>query len=400
MKKLLKITGIVLINVVVIALLLEVALRVAAPYLGGSVGVAARWAATGEPYAQDWQPAWQQNRDHWYILRPNIDNELQYGSPTVSFTVSTIELWDGGGVGFRTDPVDYFVDAVVVGDSFGFCFTERADCWVDLLAEQTALGIVNLSQPVTGSTSHYRILNDFGAPLEPGLVIWQFFGNDFNDDYGLAVYRDEIEPVASAVTAESSGEASSNWLLQNSALASVLDTIITGRIQGVPEGEALFTEPHQVQFGTGETLQFGAPYELQALDMTREENQIGYELSEAAFQQAADLVQNWGGELVVVVIPTREEVYAHLTEPVMGEAALNTLTGARQALLNGVCQEIESIRCFDPFDVLVEHAQNDEALYHVDDMHLNAQGNAVLAGALADWLDETGALDRAVNRRP
>ncbi|MEO1286563.1 MAG: hypothetical protein AAFV93_02255, partial [Chloroflexota bacterium] len=289
MKKLAQLTGIVLINIVIIAILLEILLRVFAPNLPGAVGVAVRWVTTGQPYQEEWTQAWQQNIDHYWSLRPDIDNELQYGSPTVSFQLSTVELWENAGIGFRTDPVNYFVDVVVVGDSFGMCFTERADCWVDQLAEQTELGIVNLSQPVTGTTSHLRILRDFGVPLletNPNpLIIWQFFGNDFNDDYGLAVFRDEIESIGSDDTGDTD-------VRQWSALVAVAQTLITGNFVGVPDSEALFVKPYRATYGDNNVLQFGGEYELTALDMSRELNQIGYAYSQEAFASANDIARN------------------------------------------------------------------------------------------------------------
>ncbi|MDQ7033319.1 MAG: SGNH/GDSL hydrolase family protein [Anaerolineae bacterium] len=240
MRKFARITGIVLLNIIVIAVLLEILLRLTAPILPGSAGVAARWVTTGKPFAQDWTPAWQQNRDHYWALRPNLDNVLQYGSPTVSFRLSTAELWEGGGIGFRaTVPIDYEVHSVVVGDSFGMCFTERADCWVEQLAGNLGQNIVNLSQPVTGTSSHLRILRDFGQPLQPPLVIWQFFGNDFNDDYGLAVFREEIESLEDEADTVQSTEARA-W----TALYAVLETLITGRFSGVPDSEAAFIKPY------------------------------------------------------------------------------------------------------------------------------------------------------------
>jgi hypothetical protein len=366
--------------------LLEILLRLTAPILPGAAGVAARWVTRGKPFAEDWTPAWQQNSDHYWALRPNVDNALQYGSPTVSFHLSTAELWEGGGIGFRTTaPIDYKVHAAVVGDSFGMCFTERVDCWVDQLAGKTGLNIVNLSQPVTGSTSHYRILRNFGAPLEPPLVIWQFFGNDFNDDYGLAVFRDEIESLEPE--SEQSTEAR-GW----SALYAVLETLITGRFSGVPESEEAFVKPYRVTYGKDDehVLQFGGAYELQALDMNREQNQIGYEMSRTAFEEAKNLVETWGGEFVVVMIPTREEVYQSVTSPIMGESEIARLESARTAM-QSLCDELE-LRCYDLFSVFKERAENGEALYFSDDMHLNPYGNSVMAEALSVWLNEDGIL--------
>src|SRR5690606_1412505 len=118
---------------------------------------------------------------------------------------------------------------VAVGDSFGFCFTELDDCWANRFAADGNLGVVSLSQPVTGSESHARMLRDFGAPFEPPLVIWQFFGNDFNDDYGLHVFRGDIEPIVDEIdtqtaTPEASGVTA--WLSRNSVTYAVLETAL------------------------------------------------------------------------------------------------------------------------------------------------------------------------------
>lgn len=382
MKKLLKILGIIVINILLIAVLLEILLRVFAPSLPGAVGVAVLWVTTGQPYQEEWTQAWQQNIDHYWTLRPDIDNALQYGSPSVSFNMTTVELWEGAGIGFRTDPVDYYVDAVVVGDSFGMCFTEREDCWVEQFATQSGLGVVNLSQPVTGSRSHLAILQDFGVPLlesnpEP-LVIWQFFGNDFNDDYGLAVFRDEID-------APEESENQDTDVRQWSALVAVTQTLFTGQFVGVPDSEALFLKPYRAVYGEDNVLQFGGEYELNALDMSREINQIGYDYSAIAFAEAQNIVDEMNGNLVIVIIPTREEVYRDITAPIMGEDALASLESARIAMLE-LCDEL-SLTCFDAYEALSQSANAGDALYFSDDMHLNPYGNQVLAQALADWLE-------------
>lgn len=384
MKTIRRLSILVLLNLVVSALLLELLLRLAAPSLSGQLGVATRYVTTGQPYAQKWQPAWRQSREHYYVLRTDVQDELQYGSPTVSFRLTTRRLWEGADIGFRTPEVNYFVDAVVVGDSFGMCFTEQADCWVDMLAQNLLAGIVNLSQPVTGTTSHALILREYGAPLTPPMVIWQFFGNDFNDDYGLSRLSkgEATSSPPDCPTPES--PAWQTWLRRYSALYASLETLAVGRYLGVPSEECLFVKPHTVRYGTANehTLQFGGLYEQYALDMSRPQNQAGYALSKEAFMQAQELVASWGGRLVVLLIPTREEVYAPLTAPIMGEEAIARLASARLAMLD-LCAEL-SLQCFDATDTLTTHANAGEALYHVDDMHLNANGNRVLA----DWLSE------------
>ncbi len=364
-------------------------LRLIGPRLGGPLGVAARYVTTGQPYAEAWTPAWTTNRDHYYALRPGLVDALQYGSPTVQFRLTTNELWEGGGIGFRTRPIDFFVDAVVVGDSFGLCFTEQADCWVDLLGAALGQNVVNLAQPVTGSRSHLKILQDFGAPLRPPLVIWQFFGNDFNDDYGLALLRGEVERAADAEpAAPTSDDDLRGWLRRHSVLYAMIETTLAGRYLGTPASEALFAKPHTVRFGAQNqhVMQVGGLYERQALDMSRAENQQGLAMSREAFREAAALVESWGGRLVVVLIPTREEVYREVVEAVLAPSEIDRLTSARLAMQE-LCAEL-ALTCWDAYDALRPPALAGEALYFVDDMHLNPNGNRALAAWLAGLLAE------------
>jgi len=358
-------------------------LRLIGPRLGGPLGAAARYVTTGQPYAEAWTPAWIANPDHYHILRPGLVDALQYGSPTVQFRLTTNELWEGGGIGFRTRPIDFFVDAVVVGDSFGLCFTEQADCWVDLLGQLWRRNVVNLSQPVTGSRSHLKILQDFGAPLTPPLVIWQFFGNDFNDDYGLALMRREVEAPAPPPAAEEAHDLR-GWLRRHSVLYAMIETTLAGRYLGLSDYEALFVKPHTVRFGpqNQHVMQVGGQYELQALDMARPENQLGLAMSREALREAAALVEGWGGRLVVVLIPTREEVYREVVSAVLSPQDIDRLQSAREAML-GLCAEL-ALTCLDAYDALRPPALRGEALYFVDDLHLNPNGNRALAAWLAE----------------
>ena len=334
-------SAIALFWLILTVVLLELGLRAFASSLPPDLQALANLAAHGTPFAEPWEHAWIRNPDHYFILKPGLVDALQFGSPQVRFHVNTIELWEGGGVGFRTRPVDYFVDAVVVGDSFAFCFTERADCWVWQLEAASGMGIVNLGLPGTGSRSHQLVLRDFGRPLRPPLVIWQFFGNDFNDDYGLAAARAEIEPVAESADAaddSAAAEPVAAWLRTHSALFAVVEKLVTGERQDLDAAARQFEERYEARTASGEILRFGQPYEPVALDMSRSQNQAGYELSRAAFAAARDLVRSWGGDMVVVLTPTREEVYAPLTASALG-ADLDAIRSARLAML-ALCSEL------------------------------------------------------------
>lgn len=384
---------IIIVWLIAIAVLLELGLRLFVAALPPRLQEATHIVMHGVPFPEPWDRAWTRNPDHYFILKPGLVNALQFGSPKVRFHVSTIELWDGGGIGFRTRPVSYFVDAAVVGDSFGFCFTERADCWVTHLERDTGWGMVNLSQPGTGSHSHLLILQDFAKPLTPPLVIWQFFGNDFNDDYGLfsasgklAPLEDE-ESVDDQDVAEPSGLQS--WLRGRSALYAVLESIATGGQRYRDPRAAQFDDRYSAALPTGEQLHFGQTYEASAMDMSRTVNQAGYEVSRAALAAAQELVSSWGGQLAVVLVPTREEVYESLTAAAMGED-LDKIGSARLAM-HDLCAELQLV-CYDALADLRKPAASSELLYYSDDLHLNPLGNRVFAELLHGWLDAAGLL--------
>src|SRR5689334_5682294 len=82
---------------------------------------------------------WEPDKEYQEIVRPGVVDSLQAGSPTVTFHVTSYAWW-GGRVGFRSvQPQDGNVQAVALGDSFTFCFTELADCWVTKVQQQTGL---------------------------------------------------------------------------------------------------------------------------------------------------------------------------------------------------------------------------------------------------------------------
>lgn len=382
--------------VIAIVGLLEVSLRVFTGVLPPRLQEVAYTVINGTPFAQEWDTAWVRNRDHYFILKPGLVDSLQYGSPTVSFNLTTIELWEGGGIGFRNRPVDYFVDAVVVGDSFTFCFTEREDCWVTHLEQNTGMGMVNLGQPATGSFAHGLILEGFGQPYEPPLVIWQFFGNDFNDDYGLLSYRGDIEKLDGDIVTDAEqnqktidADGIDGWLRNNSVAFAVVEVITTGTRGGIALNDNQFGEQYEVVLPNGDPLGFGQPYEPVALDMNRPANQAGYDVSREVFDRSKTLTESWGGQMVVVIIPTREEVYEDITSDYMGDD-LDKIKSARLAMLD-MCDELDLL-CYDALDDLQVQADAGESLYYYDDMHLNSNGNRIFAGLVQNWLDAQGLL--------
>ncbi|MBN1679501.1 MAG: SGNH/GDSL hydrolase family protein [Anaerolineae bacterium] len=325
-------------------------------------------------------PIWQSDIDYLTINRAVQDYD-QFGSAEVHYTVNTETLW-GGRVAFRTRQalVDQHVDGVAVGDSFTFCFTDEDDCWVQRLSALTGRNVINMGITSTGSTSHQRVLETFGMPLAPPLVIWQWFGNDANEDYGLALLRGEtdIRTTEPAPKVPKLG-----WWDKNSAVYVIL------RLYFGPEEDfdasLQFYDPEHAQKGDI-ALAFGQPYLWSAFDMSQPHNAYGWERSQAAFLESQEMVSDYGGTLLIVLMPTKEQVYRDMAEPLVGVDHMALLDEGRDRML-AFCEQ-ENLTCFDPLPVLQAVAAQGEQLYFTTDMHLNARGNDVLAEALAGWLDD------------
>jgi lysophospholipase L1-like esterase len=86
----------------------------------------------------------------------------------------------------------------------------------------------------------------------------------------------------------------------------------------------------------------------------------------------------------VILMPTKEEVYRHLTEPYLGAAYLDQLAAPRLRLLTFCAAE--RLTCLDLTPALSARAQQDQQLFFGDDIHLNALGNRAVAEIVADFL--------------
>lgn len=391
MKKVLLLVGF---WVIVTPLLLEGAVRLAVPILPAPLQVAAQRVYQGESLDINRLGLMQMDIDHGFMMKTDVVDALYGPGQGVGFHVSTVQI-QGSRMGFRSEPFTLGdrVDAAVVGDSFSFCFTEYPDCWVTQFAQATGLATMNLAQGSTGSVSHWRFIDTFGRTFEPPLVIWQFFINDFNEDYQLALLRGEIEPQGETVVPEYPDEAPPvlQWLRGNSVAWVVLETALTGEGAYISDFERYhFSRPYSVDVGGGKRLNFGQRYEQIAANLDDPRVSSGIAMTEDALRQAKETVEGWGGTFVVFLVPTREEVYRPLTAPLMGDELVDLLGKPRRKMLE-LCDELD-LTCLDLLPLLQDYAAGGELLYYTDDMHLNPRGNQVVAAEVQAWLTDIGAI--------
>jgi hypothetical protein len=110
---------------VIVAALLEIGLRIAAPLLPGRLQIGVQRVLTGQPYQVNKVAYMMTDSEHGYVLLPDLEDVTQAVSPQVSIRFSTIRLW-GSRFGSCTRPVDYIVE--VAGSAIhSACFTEYED---------------------------------------------------------------------------------------------------------------------------------------------------------------------------------------------------------------------------------------------------------------------------------
>lgn len=376
----------VLISLLIGIVLIEAALRAARPALPPVLQLIMR-DVKKHPFTEQTilpPPAWQPVDAFQMTVVPGLDNELQYPNANVGFHV-TSKNWlnPESNIGFRVDSADWEpqwpVDIVAVGDSFTFCFTEYADCWVNRLQTDYGYSVVNLGQGATGGVSHANILFTFGLPYKPKVVLWQWYGNDNNEDYGLVYQWGETD------TTDRSAIDQKGWLVQHSILFTLVD-VFTNTSDYGSESYLSQADTHSIEIA-GERMMLGRAYSAETADLSLEKNVLGQAEGFNAILEARDRLAAEGIELIVFPVPYKEEVYQTKIELETDFDAqhIDKMIENRTALLD-FCAE-HQIVCVDPTPELVNRALDGDMLYLADDTHLNPLGNQVLLEFLLPWLE-------------
>ena len=93
------------------------------------------------------------------------------------------------------------------------------------------------------------------------------------------------------------------------------------------------------------------------------------------------LSQSGGANFLVVLIPSKEEIYG---APFMPEVM-------NQARVLEKCLEQEGFTVLSVYDVIRRRAK-DRSAFFPHDIHLNAFGNQIVADALVNWIEKSGVL--------
>ncbi len=225
--------------------------------------------------------------------------------------------------GFRNDSVPESTAVLAVGDSMTYGVSAPLDgAWPQQLATTLGRPVYNMALGGYGPLQYLHLLRSKGPALNPDVVIVGFyFGNDLMDAYNLAYGNDhwseyrasgvEPAPIAPVVDLQAGNRrflgSFRAWLSQNSLLYSIVARSFLGDL--VREQRTDLAGSTLIDVPGGET-RLEVAKRLSALDLADGRIHEGLRITKMAIRQMAAESRSQNAELVLLLIPTKERVYA------------------------------------------------------------------------------------------
>jgi lysophospholipase L1-like esterase len=421
------------VSLVVTLVLCEAMLRVAG---WGISGIAAARHDLGD-VSED--PRWQETVRYGRRLRPNVAamNEWRHGDIVrggyIPAAVSPGTLhrfpFSTDGEGFRNQVVRDRFDVAAVGDSFTDALTmDGVGSWPSQLERRLGLSVQNYGTAGFGPQQEALVVHDYVARHRPARVVLAYFGG--NDLFDAEAF-DDFQASGGTRRRGQAGwrikdlfSRADTWFIVG-ALSSAFTQL--GHAAESPAGyaqnamrqedEAANATPISFDRGmftaivSGQRMQWAymPPY-LNTLTFSEDElrGRRGWRLTQAALRDMQHTTHDFGGQLIVMYVPFKSQVYWSLMERRMAADAIESamrfyLEGnqrpldleamrrnrlAQNRLLRRFCER-EQIPFLDVTTALERWASTGHNVYFPDESHLNEDGNSIVAETLADFLTTT-----------
>lgn len=284
------------------------------------------------------------------FLRPQLINDSILGH-AIRPASGGHDAW-----GFRNRSVPASAKIVTIGDSQTYGASAPAkDSWPSILSELTSWSLYNLSLGGYGPVQYFHLLTRKAVQLSPDVVIVGFYlGNDLLETYELVqnnphwvkLKRSDssplLEPVSSTFVSASPTEDPASffpslrtWLAQRSIIYNLLIYSVVGEIARV--AEAGFVSQQSAGDANlrydkkGIHTGFTPERRLNALDLNDPRVNEGLLLSLDLFARMKTYCLEQAIHLLVVLIPTKESVYARYLE---NDPAFERIAAIKSLLLN------------------------------------------------------------------
>ena len=303
-----------------------------------------------------------------FVYPPNYEGRLERQDGQFAFTYNTDEH------GFRNpSPWPERAEIVVLGDSMAFGYGVGDDeAWTALLADQLpSRRIINLGLIGAAPQQYLRVYETFGRGLRPALVLFCLFpGNDLTDAERFEAWLQSGSPGNYDDWRRNRGgdpEESIRDQLKESYLVTFLRYArqnLGSRFSG-----------QTIDFPDGGRLQLAPAVYARNEDLAQPHNR-SFRLVLDAIRQTQALAEAAGSQFVVVLVPTKEEVYLPLVED---QAPPATAPFAAQFEEDG----LPYLDLTPPFQA---RAREGERLFFEVDGHPNAAGYRLIAEVVLDYL--------------
>lgn len=330
--------------------------------------------------------------------------------------------------GFRNETVPQQVDVVCLGDSQTWGVNvERQNAWPQQLSRMSGRSVYNMGLGGFGPVQ-YQALMPQALRLSPkSIIVGLYFGNDIYDVYHMAyqyeAHRrlrsssagdelsvDTVGPRAEtfwnaekqyhANFGRSSISGLSFWLREHLALGRLLNRVgfWPGSTDVDYEIDKSWAAAHPDQGAVceepGQETVFTTAYRLVGLDTDDQRIVEGMRITKELLAQMQHEMDGSQVKLMVLLIPTKETVYA-TARP--GSASSNASyeklverEGQVRAEILSTCQA-QRIQCVDVLPHLSGAVAQGERLYpSTTESHPNARGYAVIASAVSENLGKLG----------
>jgi lysophospholipase L1-like esterase len=316
-----------------------------------------------------------------FRYRPNFAGRLTRGD--LDFTFTTDEK------GFRnSSPLPDQADIVVLGDSMAFGYGVPDDAtWSHRVAMQFPDYTISNFGLIGGAPQQYlRILETEALELNPKLVLFMLFlGNDLND---AKLFQEWLEAGTDITYADwrSDGGAPSDWPTLRSLTSG---SYLMAFQRAVRSSLSSSMASETITLGDGQRVQLVPKvYDNDAV-MANPQHPVS-QLVMTTIEEAQRLSRRHGSHFLVLLMPTKEEVYL----PLVGKPAPAMIEKFRPAL------EGQGIPFLDLTPYLRARTREIGPVFHEVDGHPNVAGYEVIADVVVDHINEHGAAYGLGERQP
>lgn len=307
---------------------------------------------------------WQSDDDLLMHLLPHL-NVTFTGHPEFRFALHT------NANGLRDDALTTPQDVVVIGDSFTFGLGVDDDkAYPARLEAISGLRVANLGWAGWNSYVYPAALRRHALTLGARLWVWAFFVNDLTESANAERF---ITGGGRGYKEQSEARNLPTFFMQSRVVeffASVL------------RRDLLLPQDAGQPFDDGSIQMYVSPYPFYQSDPTNADVQRGWQLTEMAAREIADLANAAGAQVLVVFIPAREHVYWDAIQTALPDYDVTQLDAVAARI--GDIASANGFGYLNLLDGFRAQASDGDMLYFRTDGHWNAAGHDSAAQLIWD----------------